>query len=576
MILYLERQSNMNFFRQSSTRLRLFAATALIAIVSFVSLSFKDDYFEISKNLDIFATLFREVNLYYVDEVQPGQLMKTGIDAMLESLDPYTNYIPEDDIEDARFMTTGQYGGIGALIRTKEEHIVIAEPYEDSPAAKADLRAGDVILEIEGKSTKGKTTSDIVKVLKGQPNTPVKLLIKRDGEEKSIEKTIMREEIKVDNVPYYGMVDDKIGYIKLTGFTQDAGREVKDALVKLKENPALEGVVLDLRGNPGGLLREAINIVNIFVEKNIDIVSTKGKVKEWDKTYKSLNAPVDLTIPLAVLVNRSSASASEIVSGSIQDLDRGVIVGQRSFGKGLVQTTRPLSYNTQMKITTSKYYIPSGRCIQAKDYSHRNEDGSVGTVPDSMIKQFSTRAGRKVYDGGGVIPDVSLSTKEYTPISRSVVSNNLIFDFATIYRSKHPELASARDFKVTPEIFTEFSNFLSTKEYSYKTESEELLEEWQKVAEREKYFEAAKAEFEQLKQKIDHDKKADIEKSKDQLSELLADEITSRYFYQRGRIESSFSYDTELKKAVEILKNPTFYKEILSGKYVEEVKKKGK
>ncbi|MFM2285382.1 MAG: hypothetical protein RLZZ543_879, partial [Bacteroidota bacterium] len=547
MILYLERQSNMNFFRQSSTRLRLFAATALIAIVSFVSLSFKDDYFEISKNLDIFATLFREVNLYYVDEVQPGQLMKTGIDAMLESLDPYTNYIPEDDIEDARFMTTGQYGGIGALIRTKEEHIVIAEPYEDSPAAKADLRAGDVILEIEGKSTKGKTTSDIVKVLKGQPNTPVKLLIKRDGEEKSIEKTIMREEIKVDNVPYYGMVDDKIGYIKLTGFTQDAGREVKDALVKLKENPALEGVVLDLRGNPGGLLREAINIVNIFVEKNIDIVSTKGKVKEWDKTYKSLNAPVDLTIPLAVLVNRSSASASEIVSGSIQDLDRGVIVGQRSFGKGLVQTTRPLSYNTQMKITTSKYYIPSGRCIQAKDYSHRNEDGSVGTVPDSMIKQFSTRAGRKVYDGGGVIPDVSLSTKEYTPISRSVVSNNLIFDFATIYRSKHPELASARDFKVTPEIFTEFSNFLSTKEYSYKTESEELLEEWQKVAEREKYFEAAKAEFEQLKQKIDHDKKADIEKSKDQLSELLADEITSRYFYQRGRIESSFSYDTELK-----------------------------
>ena len=576
MTLYLERQPNMNFFRQSSTRLRLFVATALVASVSFISLSFKDDYFEISKNLDIFATLFREVNLYYVDEVQPGQLMKTGIDAMLESLDPYTNYIPEDDIEDARFMTTGQYGGIGALIRTKEDHIVIAEPYEDSPAAKADLRAGDVIIEIEGRSTKGKTTSDIVKVLKGQPNTPVKLLIKRDGEEKNIEKTIMREEIKVDNVPYYGMVDDKIGYIKLTGFTQDAGREVKDALVKLKENPALEGVVLDLRGNPGGLLREAINIVNIFVEKNIDIVSTKGKVKEWDKTYKSLNAPVDLTIPLAVLVNRSSASASEIVSGSIQDLDRGVIVGQRSFGKGLVQTTRPLSYNTQMKITTSKYYIPSGRCIQAKDYSHRNEDGSVGTVPDSMIKEFSTRAGRKVYDGGGVIPDVSLATKEYTPISRSVVSNNLIFDFATQYRSKHPELASARDFKVTPEIFTEFSNFLSTKEYSYKTESEELLEEWQKVAEREKYFEAAKAEFEQLKQKIDHDKKADIEKSKDQLSELLADEITSRYFYQKGRIESSFSYDTELKKAVEILKNPTFYKEILTGKYVEEVKKKGK
>ncbi|HOY50075.1 MAG TPA: S41 family peptidase, partial [Flavobacteriales bacterium] len=426
----------MRILPKFSVRIRLIIATVLVATVSFVSFSFKDDYFEISKNLDIFATLFREVNLYYVDEIQPGQMMKTGIDAMLESLDPYTNYIPEDDIEDARFMTTGQYGGIGALIRTKDDFIVVSEPYEDAPAAKADLRAGDVILEIEGRSTKGKTSSDVVKVLKGQPNTPVKLLIKREGEEKPLEKTIVREEIKVNNVPYYGMVDDKIGYIKLTGFTQDAGREVKDALLKLKENDKLEGVVLDLRGNPGGLLREAINIVNVFVDKNLDIVSTKGKVKDWDKTYKSLNSPVDLNIPLAVLVNRSSASASEIVSGSIQDLDRGVIVGQRSFGKGLVQTSRPLSYNTQLKITTSKYYIPSGRCIQAKDYSHRNEDGSVGTVPDSMIKEFTTRAGRKVYDGGGVIPDVSMPVKEYTPISRSVMSNNIIFDFATQYRLK--------------------------------------------------------------------------------------------------------------------------------------------
>ena len=566
----------MNIFQKTSKKVRFALAVIFISGVALVSQSFKDDYFEISKNLDIFATLFREVNLYYVDEIQPGQLVKTGIDAMLESLDPYTNFIPEDDIEDARFMTTGQYGGIGALIRTKDDLIVIAEPYEDAPAAKSDLRAGDVIIEIEGKSTKGKNTSDVVKVLKGQPNTPVKLLIKREGEEKPIEKTIMREEIKVNNVPYYGMIDDKIGYIKLTGFTQDAGREVKDALTKLKENPALEGVVLDLRGNPGGLLREAINIVNVFVEKNIDIVSTKGKVKEWDKTYKSLNSPVDLTIPLAVLVNRSSASASEIVSGSIQDLDRGVVIGQRSFGKGLVQTSRPLSYNTQLKITTSKYYIPSGRCIQAKDYSQRNEDGSVGTVPDSMIKEFSTRAGRKVYDGGGVIPDVSLSVKEYTPISRSVMSNNIIFDFATRYRIKHPEITSAKSFSITPELFNEFSEFIATKEYSYKTESEELLAEWQKVAEREKYFDAAKSEFEQLKLKIEHDKKADIDKSKDQLSELLLDEIASRYYFQKGRIESSFSYDAELKKAVEILKDKNFYKDILSGKYVEEVKKKGK
>lgn len=538
--------------------------------------SFKDDYFEISKNLDIFATLFREVNLYYVDEVPPGALMKTGIDAMLESLDPYTNYIPEEDIEDARFMTTGQYGGIGALIRTKDDFIVVAEPYENSPAAKADLRAGDVIIEIEGKSTEGKTTGDIVKVLKGTPNSPVKLKIRRDGVDQPIEKEITREEIKVENVPYFGMIDENIGYIKLTGFTRDAGREVKDALSSLKSNPNLKGVILDLRGNPGGLLREAINIVNVFVEKGIDIVSTKGKVKEWDKTYKTLNSPVDTQIPLAVLINRSSASASEIVSGSIQDLDRGVIIGQRSFGKGLVQTSRPLSYNTQLKITTSKYYIPSGRCIQAKDYSHRNEDGSVGTMPDSLIKEFNTLRGRKVYDGGGVIPDISLEPREFAPVARSIVSNNLIFDYATFYRRTHEEIAEAKNFQVSDDLFGDFSNFLSDKEYSYKTESEELLEKWQEVATKENYFSSAFEEFNNLKSKIDHDKKEDIDKAKMQLSELLADEIASRYYFKRGRIETSFNFDPEIKRAIAALNDQKFYDEILSGKYVEEVIKKGK
>lgn len=560
------------FFR----RFRLFFLSLPLVLMALLTWSFKDDYFEISKNLDIFATLFREVNLYYVDEVPPGALMKTGIDAMLESLDPYTNYIPEEDIEDARFMTTGQYGGIGALIRTKDDFVVIAEPYENSPAAKADLRAGDVILEIEGKSTEGKTTSDVVKFLKGTPNTPVKIKIRRDGVEGLIEKEIIREEIKVDNVPYFGMINDNIGYIKLTGFTRDAGREVKDALSSLKENPQLKGVVLDLRGNPGGLLREAINIVNVFVDKGLDIVSTRGKVKEWDKTYKTLNTPVDTNIPLAVLINRSSASASEIVSGSIQDLDRGVVIGQRSFGKGLVQTSRPLSYNTQLKITTSKYYIPSGRCIQAKDYSQRNEDGSVGTVPDSLIKEFTTSKGRKVYDGGGVIPDISLEPREFAPVARSIVSNSLIFDYATLYRRNHEGIEEAKNFKITDELFTDFSNYLSDKEYSYKTESEELLEKWQEVASKENYFSAAQDEYNNLKAKIDHDKKADIEKARTQLSELLVDEIASRYYYKRGRIEASFEFDPEIKRAIAVLNDQTFYNDILSGKYVEEVIKKGK
>jgi carboxyl-terminal processing protease len=557
-------------------RLARIIIPVFIAVTAFIGYSFRDDYFEISKNLDIFTTLFREVNLYYVDEVNPGQLIKTGIDAMLESLDPYTNYIPEDDIEDARFMTTGQYGGIGAMIRTKGDYIVISEPYENSPAAKAGLMAGDVILEVEGKSAKGKSTSDVVKVLKGTPETPVKILIRRTGVEAPIEKTIIREEIKVKNVPYYGMIDDKIGLIKLTGFTEDAGKEVRDALTKLKENPNLEGVVLDLRGNPGGLLREAINIVNVFVDKGIDIVSTKGKVKEWDKTYKSLNSPVDLSIPVVVLVNRSSASASEIVSGSLQDLDRAVIVGQRSFGKGLVQTSRQLTYNTQIKITTSKYYIPSGRCIQAKDYSHRNEDGSVGTVPDSLIREFKTRNGRKVYDGGGINPDVSIAPYEYAPVTRAVAADNLLFDFATLFRSKNQDISSAKEFKVSQSVYDEFIAFIGNQEVKYETESEELLAKLKEAAEREKYFASLEAEYTALKEKMLRDKKADLQKARAEISDLLADEIVSRYFYQRGRIENSFARDAEVKRAVEILKDKKFYADILAGRYVEEVKKKGK
>lgn len=555
---------------------RWLTAVSLIGILGLFAFKTQDDFFEISKNLDIFATLYREVNMYYVDEIQPGKLIKTGIDAMLESLDPYTNFISEEEIEDARFMTTGQYGGIGALIRQKDGYIVISEPYENAPAQKADLMAGDVILEIEGKNTKGKNTADVVKFLKGQPQTKVKLLIQREGIAQPFEKVITREEIKLNNVPFYGMINGSTGYIKLTGFTEDAGKEVRDALTKLKENPELKGIILDLRGNPGGLLREAINIVNIFVEKGIDIVSTRGKVKEWDRAYRSINNPLDLNIPMVVLINRSSASASEIVSGSLQDLDRAVILGQRSFGKGLVQTSRPLSYNTQLKITTSKYYIPSGRCIQAKDYSQRNEDGSIGTIPDSLIKEFKTKNGRKVYDGGGIIPDVSLAQDEYSPITKSLMENSIIFDFATKYRREHPNISEAKSFIVDDNIFADFTVFASKRDYKYETESEEILNELKVVAEKEKYFKSFEKEYNLLHEKMIHDKKSDIEKARKEISELIGSEIISRYLYQKGRIEFSFSTDNELIKAQEILNNPSFYKDVVSGKYVEEVKKKGK
>jgi len=555
---------------------RILVLSTILTSTALVTWSFKTDYFEISKNLDIFATLFREVNMYYVDEIQPGDLIKTGIDAMLERLDPYTNFIPETDIEDHRFMTTGQYGGIGALIRQRNDQIVIAEPYENSPSQKAGLMAGDILIEVDGRTVKGKNSSEVVKVLKGQPKTPVKVLIQRPGEQKPLEKEIIREEIKIYNVPFHGMIDNEIGYIKLSGFTEDAGREVKDALTKLKENPNLKGVVLDLRGNPGGLLREAINIVNIFVERGIDIVSTKGKVKDWDKVYKSINNPVDLQIPIVVLINRGSASASEIVSGSLQDLDRGVVIGQRSFGKGLVQTSRPLSYNTQLKVTTSKYYIPSGRCIQAKDYSNRNEDGSIGNVPDSLIKEFKTKNGRTVFDGGGVNPDVSLPMKEYANITRSIVSNNHIFDFATIYRQNNPTIAPAASFKVDDKIFNEFVAYLSDKEYDYETESEKVLKAWKEAAEREKYFDALQSEYAQLKNKMIHDKQEDLQRAKEEIIQILTDEIVARYYYQKGKIEASFQFDKEVNKALEVLKDKKFYNDIVTGKYIEEVVKKGK
>ncbi len=524
------------------------------------------NYFEVSKNLDIFASVFREVNTYYVDDVDAGKLIKKGIDEMLNSLDPYTNFISESEAEDYRFQMTGQYGGVGAQIGQRGDYVMVIDPYEGFPAQKEDLRAGDLIIEIEGKTTKGKTTSDISKLLKGQPGTKVKLKIKREGEPQEIVKNLTREEIRVKNVPYFGMINDHIGYIRLQSFTNDAGKEVRDALATLKKNAALQSVVLDVRGNPGGLLFEAINIVNVFTPQGIEVVSTKGKVKEWEKTYRSLNPGLDLQIPLVVLTNRSSASASEIVSGSIQDLDRGVVIGQRTFGKGLVQNTRPLSYNTQLKVTTAKYYTPSGRCIQALDYTHRNEDGSVGQIPDSLKKEFKTKNGRKVYDGGGVDPDIAVAPKKYAKITESLMAKQLLFDFATSYRTKHTSIAPIREFKLTDADFESLKQFLASKEYDYSTNTEKALEELKKKAEDEKYFESIKSQYVLLKQNLTHDKQADLEKNKQEIMTLLEEEILRRYYFQNSRYEYSFTTDPDIQEAIKVLENPTQYKEILTAK----------
>lgn len=523
------------------------------------------NYFEISKNLDIFATLFREVNTYYVDDVDAGKLMKKAIDEMLESLDPYTNYISEAEAEDFRFQMTGQYGGIGSLVGTKGDFVVITEPYEGYPAHKADLRAGDILLEIEGKSTKNKTTSDISKLLKGQPGTQVKLLIKREGEGE-LTKTLTREEIQLKNVPYHGMITENTGYIRLASFTQNAGKEVHDALVDLKKNPALQNVILDVRGNPGGLLHESINIVNVFVDQGLEVVSTKGKVQEWDKSYKALNQPVDNAIPLVVLTNRGSASASEIVSGSIQDLDRGVVIGQKTFGKGLVQSTRPLTYNSQLKVTTAKYYTPSGRCIQALDYTHRNADGSVGSVPDSLKKEFKTRNGRKVFDGGGVDPDIATKQYQYSKIAESLIINQLVFDYATQYRIKHASIAPAKQFVLTDADFADFKSFIANKKYDYQTASEKALEEFKKKAEDEKYFEAVKGQYEQLKQNLSHDKQADLDKNKAEIVELMEAEIAKRYYFQKAQYEMAFKHDDDVQEALKLFADKERYKTILTKK----------
>lgn len=536
-----------------------------ILVVAIISTSSTNSDFEISKNLDIFATLYRELNQNYVDEVQPGELIKTAIDEMLKSLDPYTVYISEADIEDFRFMTTGQYGGIGSLIQQQGDYIVITEPYEGFPAQTSGLKAGDILIEVNGKSVVGKTVSEVSDLLKGQPGSMVELVIKRPATEKNLNINIERKEIKVSDIPWSGMVDPKVGYIKLNSFTMNSGNEVKNAFDKLKSgSPNMEGVILDLRNNGGGLLSEAVNIANIFVDKGTTVVLTKGKLSDSNKTYKTLNNAVDKNIRLVVLINGYSASASEIVAGFIQDVDRGVIIGEKSYGKGLVQNVIPLTYNTSLKVTVAKYYIPSGRCIQAIDYS-KKINGKAVHYSDSTKQSFKTKNGRIVYDAGGILPDIKVVSDSLSDITISLLLKNHIFNFATDYVLGHPSIASPEKFELSDDEYNDFLTYLEDKEYDYKTASEQKFEELIVAMKEDKYYDLSIDEIGKLQAKISHSKQQDLQQFREEIKQVISNEIISRYYYQKGRILYDMKYDKDVKKAVEILLNQQEYKRILSG-----------
>ncbi len=541
-------------------------AIVLFSVVALALVAFRPDdrFFEIARNLDIYATLFKELNRFYVDEVNPNRMTKTSIDAMLKTLDPYTNFYAEDEIEDYRTMTTGQYTGIGAVITALKGKTIVYSILEGSPADKAGLHVGDEIVKIDGIDIKARKDINIDKLMKGQASSAVKLAVQRLGIKTPIELSATREFVKTGNVPYFGMIDTETGYIDLKDFNQTAAREVKTAFQDLK-GKGMKKLILDVRENPGGLLDQAILICNLFIAKDLEVVSTKGKVTEWNKVYNAPVAPIDVEMPITVLANGRSASAAEIVSGVIQDYDRGVLIGQRTFGKGLVQTTRDLSYNTKLKVTTAKYYIPSGRCIQAIDYGHRNADGSVGKIADSLKTAFKTRNGRPVFDGGGVDPDLTTEVVNRSPITNSLYGKGLIFDYALVYRVSHPTIKPAKEFGLTDAEYAEFASWLKDKEYDYTTQVEKDLTTLEASAKKEKYIDAIQDQLKALKTKLSHSKETDVQNFKAEIKQLLEREIVSHYYLQKGEREFDFRYDPELKAATALFKDMTRYNKILKG-----------
>lgn len=535
----------------------------LLTVVAGLAASAQNDKsFEIAKNLEIFANVYKTLHLNYVDDVDPGKTMKKAIDAMLASCDPYTNYFAESDMEDVKMQVLGQYGGIGSLIHQEGKNIYIAEPYEGLPADKAGLRAGDRIVAVNGESTEGKTNADVSSAMRGQAGTAVTLRYERDGREHEV--SITRAEIRLPNLAYSGMVEGGIGYARLTEFTQDAAKNVREAFRRLKrENPGMKGFILDLRGNGGGLMNEAVDIVSIWVRSGELVVETKGKVASKNLKSRTTLAPEDLDIPLAVLINESSASASEIVSGSLQDLDRAVVVGERSYGKGLVQNILPMPYNSQMKVTVSKYFIPSGRCIQAIDYSRRDANGRAVKVPDSLKTAYQTRNGRTVYDGFGIEPDAEVEHNPSSLLTAALFNKFLFFNYANKFRREHDTIAPPSRFRITDDIYNDFVAFLSDKNYSYKTYTEQLIEELRLVSKEEDYIGELKSQIDSLESTFQQAKKEDLMRHRDEISQFLLDEILVRYYYQRGRVEGSLAADPDVRRAVEILSDPAQYNKLL-------------
>ena len=541
----------------------IIAVIVLIAVAFFGFKKGDDRNFQIAKNLDIFNAIVKELDMFYVDTIDPNKTIREGIDNMLYSLDPYTVYYPENDQDELEMMVKGSYGGIGSLIRynPKLQYTVIAEPYEGMPAAESGLKAGDILLEIDGKDLKN--NSDVRTVLRGQVGTSFKLKVQRPGVKEPLEFTIVRRSIQMPTIPYYGIMEGQVGYINLSSFSGTPSKDFKNAFLDLKKQGATS-LVIDLRNNGGGLLDQAVEIVNFFVPRGKTIVTTKGKIKQASNTYKTLREPLDTDIPIAVLVNSGTASSSEILSGSLQDLDRAVIVGNRTYGKGLVQVPRSLPYGGNLKITTSKYYIPSGRCVQAIDYAHRNEDGSVARIPDSLTTVFHTAAGREVRDGGGVSPDIEVKQERLPNILYYLVRDNLIFDYATDYCLKHPVIASAEKFELTDADYTDFKNKVKGADFKYDQQSEKILKTLKEAAEFEGYMKEASDEFKALENKLSHNLDRDLDYFSKDIKEMISEEIIKRYYYQRGAIIQQLKGDNELDEAVKILTNPERYQQILS------------